>query len=160
MDSSRWRRRVGSRAGGIEHDGLPPCSHEPVVPARTGPHKGAGLKRPSFPFSHSARVAWGEAAWKRVDSVSKPKYSPCHPHSCHGSIQPPKRIRNPWRSSSRISSLPNKISVPSTPRTPASSRGVPGGLRVTSGGMSMPSVHHSKYSGRIHSHPGGPHPHG
>src|SRR5262249_12281714 len=49
---------------------------------------------------------------------------------------------------SEFSSPSNRIDVPGAPRTPASERGVPGGLVVTSAGTGLSFIHHSRYSPR------------
>src|SRR3954451_5723100 len=63
-----------------------------------------------------------------------------------------------------IFSFPNRMRVPGAPMTPASSRGVPAGLAVTSGGRFSPRINHSSNSASAQNRPAGPHgplhPHG
>src|SRR4051794_19002451 len=76
----------------------------------------------------------------------------------------PIRTRKPASRSSLTFSPPNRTRVVGAPSTPAKARGVPDGLLVTSGGGSMPRVHHRSSSASAQTRPAGPHgppgPHG
>jgi hypothetical protein len=66
--------------------------------------------------------------------------------------QAPTVKRAPERSSLSIRSPPKRTTVPGLPRMPAELAG----LAVTSGGTSPFLIHHSRYSARAQTRPGGP----